>query len=240
MVANIRQILPFSCVDGPGNRSVVFFQGCNMRCKTCHNPETIPQYRVPIESIEGVMSLSPEDVMARLLPYRPFVRGVTLTGGECTLQLSFLKELIPLLRDHDYEIFVDTNGSDPLAIADLLPMVDGFLLDIKSADPDEHFDLTAWSLAPVLESFDLLLKTTKLIEIRTVVHPKLDSAKTLTWVSEKIVASGTEALYKVIAYRPHGVKGSWQQEQMPDSAFMASMGKILRSAGVSHYELIGV
>lgn len=237
MVANIRQILPFSCVDGPGNRSVVFFQGCNMRCKTCHNPETIPHYR---GATEGIMSLSPEEVMSRLLPYRPFVRGVTLTGGECTLQVSFLKDLIPLLRDHDYEIFVDTNGSDPLAIAALVPLVDGFLLDIKSADPDEHFDLTAWSLAPVLESFDLLLETTKLIEIRTVVHPKLESAKTLTWVCDKIVKSGNDALYKVIAFRPHGVKGSWQQEQMPDGAFMASMGKILRSAGVSHYELIGV
>lgn len=39
--APVNRVLPFSCVDGPGSRMVVFFQGCNMRCVTCHNPQTI-------------------------------------------------------------------------------------------------------------------------------------------------------------------------------------------------------
>ena len=40
-VGIINRILPFSYVDGPGNRTVVFFQGCNFKCIYCHNPETI-------------------------------------------------------------------------------------------------------------------------------------------------------------------------------------------------------
>lgn len=39
--AIVNKLLPFSCVDGPGNRFVVFFQGCNFRCLNCHNPYTI-------------------------------------------------------------------------------------------------------------------------------------------------------------------------------------------------------
>ncbi len=39
--ATINKILPFSCVDGPGNRLVLFLQGCNLRCLTCHNPYTM-------------------------------------------------------------------------------------------------------------------------------------------------------------------------------------------------------
>ncbi len=38
--ADVNKIIPFSSVDGPGNRTAIFLQGCNFNCKYCHNPET--------------------------------------------------------------------------------------------------------------------------------------------------------------------------------------------------------
>ena len=40
MKAVVNRIIPFSSVDGPGNRTAIFLQGCNINCKYCHNPET--------------------------------------------------------------------------------------------------------------------------------------------------------------------------------------------------------
>ena len=40
-MALVNKIIPFSCIDGPGNRTAIFFQGCNFKCTYCHNPETI-------------------------------------------------------------------------------------------------------------------------------------------------------------------------------------------------------
>ena len=40
-MALVNKIIPFSCIDGPGNRTAIFFQGCNLKCTYCHNPETI-------------------------------------------------------------------------------------------------------------------------------------------------------------------------------------------------------
>ena len=40
-MALVNKIIPFSCIDGPGNRTSIFFQGCNFKCSYCHNPETI-------------------------------------------------------------------------------------------------------------------------------------------------------------------------------------------------------
>ncbi|MDD2958861.1 MAG: YjjW family glycine radical enzyme activase [Lachnospiraceae bacterium] len=43
MRAPVNKIIPFSAVDGYGNRTAVFFQGCNQNCLYCHNPETIQE-----------------------------------------------------------------------------------------------------------------------------------------------------------------------------------------------------
>ena len=72
-------------VDGPGIRTVVFFQGCALRCAYCHNPDTW--------SFEGGQEVSPEELLKKVLRFRPYFEksggGVTCSGGEPLMQPKF-------------------------------------------------------------------------------------------------------------------------------------------------------
>ncbi len=82
----VRKILNSSAVDGPGNRMVIFLQGCNLNCTYCHNPETIDIIK---EAHDSIQIMKPEDILERVLKVKPFISGVTFSGGECTLQYDF-------------------------------------------------------------------------------------------------------------------------------------------------------
>ena len=118
----------FGAVDGPGIRFVVFLQGCKMRCKYCHNPETwnlVTDYsklysdetsdaeREELEKkIEENTKLlkdkgvkiearTPEDLLKQALRYKPYWKnggGITVSGGEALLQMDFLIEFFKLAK----------------------------------------------------------------------------------------------------------------------------------------------
>lgn len=87
-VINIHAILPSSRVNGPGNRMVVFFQGCSRGCAGCFNPDT--------HSFETRRLCSPEDILSAR---RNNIEGITISGGEPFMQPSGLLELLKGARD---------------------------------------------------------------------------------------------------------------------------------------------
>ena len=118
MKALVTNIQRFSLTDGPGIRTSVFLQGCNMRCEWCHNPETIPMKPVELFYREKciacgrcddgctaearVMSskeMSVEDVMREVRQDKRYYEesggGVTLSGGEPTLHADFACGCLP-------------------------------------------------------------------------------------------------------------------------------------------------
>jgi pyruvate formate lyase activating enzyme len=116
----------FSLIDYPGRISaIVFTQGCNFRCPYCHNPELVdPAQYGPI--------LPEGEVISFLEKRRGKLDGVTLTGGEPTLQPDidrFLQEI----KGMGYFIKVDTNGSMPDALERLINagLVDYLAMDVK-------------------------------------------------------------------------------------------------------------
>ena len=80
---SISQIETFGVMDGPGIRTVVFFSGCKLRCKYCHNPETwrIKEKKCSIDELLNKIK--------RFKPYYRGIGGVTFSGGEPLLQIDF-------------------------------------------------------------------------------------------------------------------------------------------------------
>lgn len=116
--------------------------GCNLVCDYCDTPESIP-----LKSGTGV---APEDVLARIevLRKKSGTSVLSLTGGEPLAQTKFLKELLPSLRERGYQIYLETNGSLPDALAKIVGSCDWIAMDIKpeSATGRDLWEAHRWFL----------------------------------------------------------------------------------------------
>lgn len=141
MLGRIHSLESFSTVDGPGIRYVVFMQGCNLRCKFCHNPDTWDNKAGKI--------ISSDELLEKILSVKEYLfnsnGGVTFTGGEPLLQIDFLIEICSKLKEYGIHIAIDTAGNFDYKnekIDKLCKYVDLFLYDIKHIDSLEHKNLT--------------------------------------------------------------------------------------------------
>lgn len=144
MKGRIHSLESFGTVDGPGTRFVVFFQGCPMRCKYCHNPDTWP--------LNGGKEMTVEEILAQYDRNKSFYEsngGLTTTGGEPMMQLDFLIELYEACRKKGIHTCLDTSGiafndKSPEQVAKverLLKSTCLIMLDIKHIDPEKHKEL---------------------------------------------------------------------------------------------------
>ncbi len=163
----------FGTVDGPGVRFVIFLQGCPMRCKYCHNPDTWKMHSGSVRSAESLL----KEYDRNSAFYRK--GGITVTGGEALMQIDFLLELFRLARKKNIHTCLDTSGItyNPKntgymeKLDALMEVTDLVMLDIKHIDPEGHRDLTGHDNAPVL-AFARYLEEKKVpVWIRHVVVP---------------------------------------------------------------------
>lgn len=133
--------------DGPGLRLVVFLQGCNFKCLYCANPDTI--------TLKGGTPTETEEIVKLAISQKAFFGkkgGVTVSGGEPTLQAKGLVELFKRLKEEGIHTCIDSNGSvynDD--VEELLNYVDLVLLDIKHFDVTLHKNLTEQPNTKTLE-----------------------------------------------------------------------------------------
>lgn len=171
MEGRIHSVESFSTVDGPGIRYVVFMQGCPLRCKFCHNPDTW--------SKQGGMMIQSDALVDRILKARRFFQnsggGVTFTGGEPLLQMEFLLEVCQKLKQENIHIAIDTAGNFDVnneKLNALMPYVDLFLYDIKHIDSKEHQDLVGVPNDKILELASYIANVKKIpMWIRVVYIP---------------------------------------------------------------------
>ena len=170
MIGNIHSYESFGTVDGPGIRFVVFLQGCPLRCKFCHNPDTWNATGAKIKE-------SAEKTFEKIRKYKGYFGkkgGITLTGGEPLVQSEFVLELFKLCKKDGIHTALDTSGyifNDK--VKEVLEYTDLVLLDIKAIDEKVYKELTGVELKNTLEFANYLKEINKKTWIRHVVVPKI-------------------------------------------------------------------
>ena len=172
-----------SVKDGPGLRTSVFLKGCPLRCVWCHNPESqaaAPQKAVTTGETCG-REMSVDEVMADVLADRPFYGtegGVTLTGGEPTMQPDFAGALAAAAQAAGVHVAIDTCGAAPwTTFAQLLPSVDLFLYDLKCMDAARHRELTGVGNERILDNLRRLDAAGARLWIRCPLVPGLNDSE---------------------------------------------------------------
>lgn len=204
-MGKIHSIESFGTVDGPGIRYVVFFQGCPMRCLYCHNPDTW--------NMEGGREVSVDEILAGYEKNKNFYHngGITATGGEPLMQLSFLTQLFERCRERNIHTCLDTSGityteEKREEYVRLLKSVDLVLLDIKHEEEEAHKQLTARSGKHVWKFLSLLDEMNIPVRIRHVIVPGYTmKKKALYRLGKRLREYGNIKELEVLPYHQLGV-----------------------------------
>ena len=199
----------FGAVDGPGIRFVIFTQGCNLKCKYCHNRDTW--------DINGGEEKTLEEIVEKIKNYKNYITisggGVTVTGGEPLLQVKFLIELFKALKKEKIHTCIDTSGMVNITedIKELLKYTDLVLLDIKHIDDEKCKKLVGVSNKKELEFARYLSDNNIKIWIRQVLIPGYtDDEKDLLKLKEFLGTLKTLEKVQILKYHNLG-KHKWEK-----------------------------
>ena len=208
MTGRVHSKESFGTVDGPGIRYVLFMQGCPMRCKYCHNPDTW--------DAKAGTEISAKEVIDEYLRNQSFYTkgGITVTGGEPLLQVEFLTELFTLAKEYNIHTCIDTSGitfnreNKPYMekLEKLLSLTDLVMLDIKHIDNDNHKELTGFGNNSVLEFAKYLDSRNISIWVRHIIIPGItDNKEDLQKLGEFIGKLKNLHALDVLPYHTMGV-----------------------------------
>ncbi len=183
IIGQVHSIQSLGTVDGPGLRFVVFLQGCNLRCKCCHNPDTWERI--------SEKTFTPEEIVSKAMNYREYFGekgGITLSGGEPILQADFCYEVFRLCHENDINTCLDTSGSIlNESVKRLLTETDRVLLDIKYTDDDLYMENVGCSMERPMEFLRYLNERKIPTTLRQVIIPTLnDNEKNIERLNEII------------------------------------------------------
>lgn len=175
MLGAIHSLESFGSVDGPGVRYLIFLQGCNMRCKYCHNVDTWKTDH------DKVTMMETDELLDKAERYRSYwgqEGGITVSGGEALLQIDFVTELFKKAKERGINTTLDTSAQpftrkEPFfsKFNELMKYTDLLLFDIKHIDNEEHIKLTGHPNTNILDCASYLSKIGKPIWIRHVLIP---------------------------------------------------------------------
>ncbi len=171
MKSSIASIESFSTVDGPGIRTVVFFNECKLRCIYCHNPEMWCKQNT---------NMTVDDVLKKIinnLPYFKETGGVTFSGGEPLLQSNFIIELCKKLKEYNIHTALDTAGIGNGDYEKILKYIDLIILDIKHVEKEGFKRITQIDSDEYENFIETANKLNKKVWIRQVIVPGITDTK---------------------------------------------------------------
>lgn len=203
VLGNIHSYESMGTVDGPGIRFVVFLQGCPLRCKYCHNPDT---WNIGEKKIQE----RAEDTLKKIKRYKNYFGkkgGVTVTGGEPLVQSDYVLELFKLCKQEGIHTALDTSGYIfNEKVKEILEYTDLVLLDIKALDKEIYKDLTRVELDNTLKFLNYLQEIKKVVWIRHVVVPNItDDNKLLEETAKFLSKFDNIELVEILPYHTLGV-----------------------------------
>lgn len=170
-------------LDYPGHlAATIFLGGCNMRCPFCHNASLVL-------GTQKQNTISKEEVLSLLSKRKQILEGVCITGGEPTLA-GDLPEMIEEIKALGLNVKLDTNGSNPAMVSDLMSrgLIDYIAMDIKNS-PDKYArtsGISHLSMASIKESVNLIKNGGIPYEFRTTVVREFHEAEDFLMIGQWI------------------------------------------------------
>lgn len=199
------------------------------------------------------MDYSVDELLDEIKKVRGFIRGVTVSGGEATLNYKFITKLFKEIKKLGLTTFVDTNGSLDLEediYSEFVCVTDKFMVDMKVWDEKIHNNLTGSGNIKVIKNIKFLGELGKLYEVRTVIVPDfLKNLETVTKVSHLIGEINSknqldeDIIYKLIKYRQIGVKKEILRGELldivsPKDEMMERLSKLVKNNKVEKVIII--
>lgn len=236
----IFDIQRYSVHDGPGIRTIVFLKGCLFRCRWCCNPES-QEFKIQTLKTNQSEKTVGRDVTARevleevrqdMPYYRRSKGGMTLSGGEALLQPDFAKALLMGAHRLGINTAIETTGAVSVdIIADLLPHIDYFLMDIKHIDSDKHRQFTGGDNKRILENAKMIAKNAGYYAVRIPVIPGFnDTTEEIAAIAKYTEEIAADRLHLLPFHRlgadkyvSLGRNYSYADTKPPDEAKMAAL-----------------
>lgn len=207
-VARIHSIESCGTVDGPGIRTVIFMQGCCLRCAYCHNPDTWDLQQGDIYTVDQLVN--------EIVKYKSYMKfsggGVTVSGGEPLLQAVFLNKFFEKLHQLDIHCALDTSGCIlNKDVEELISSADLILLDFKAADPQMAKNMKMSDPAKVTAFLKLTNELDKQVWLRHVLIPGItDTESHLKELAEKIAPFSNITRVELLPYHKIG-EYKWEE-----------------------------
>ena len=225
--------------DGPGNRLVYHLQGCNLRCPWCSNPEGLCLTGGTERTIDDLLD---EVERSRMMFFDG--GGVTLTGGEVTMQLRPVLEFLRRLTENGIDTCIETNGLNH-SLPDLFPFLSHLIMDVKHYNPQKHGEVTGIPNGTVFENVRKAIESGMKPFLRIPLiggfNSSMEDAEGFARLFTELGVLGSGATLELLPYHEYGkdkYKNLGLEYTMDDGAKISKdalekFTKIMKNAGIT-------